>query len=279
MVQTVLFNNEIVSRKEVKIDLEDRGYQFGDGIYEVIGVYNTKTFKMAEHLKRLERSAKELRITLGNILEGLEANLEKLIALNGINDGIVYVQVSRGVAPRAHQFSQLEALPVVIAYTREMERPIEIQEKGVNCLLTEDIRWLRCDVKTLNLLGSVLAKQKAIDNSCYESILHRENVVTEGTATNVFIIKNQIVYTHPADNFILNGITRSTVIDLCKEEGIKVVEEKFDKQQLLQADEGFLTGTFIDIVPINKIEETVLGKGEPGRITEYLQRKFNRLIN
>lgn len=274
----VLFNNDFVAREEVKIDIEDRSYQFGDGIYEVIGVYNGKSFKMTEHLNRLERSARELNMPLEDKLEQLAGKLEKLIDLNNVGNGIVYVQVSRGVSPRAHQFPHPSVNPVIVAYTREMERPVEVQKKGVHCLLTEDIRWLRCDIKTVNLLGSVLAKQKAIENNCYEAILHRGDIITEGSATNLFIVKNKVLYTHQADQYILNGITRTTVIELCQKEGIDVVEEKFDIQQLLQADEAFLTGTFIDIVPINKIGDVIIGSGEPGSVTTILQRKFNQLI-
>ena len=274
----VLFNNDFVAREKAKIDIEDRSYQFGDGIYEVIGVYNGKSFKMTEHLNRLERSARELNMPLEDMLEQLAGKLENLIDMNKVGNGIVYVQVSRGVSPRAHQFPYPSVNPVIVAYTREMERPVEAQKKGFHCLPTEDIRWLMCNIKTLTLLGSFLSQQKAIENNCYEAILHRGDIITEGSATNLFIVKNRVLYTHPADQYILNGITRTTVIELCQKEGIDVVEEKFDIQQLLQADEAFLTGTFIDIVPINKIGDVIIGSGEPGSVTTILQRKFNQLI-
>ncbi len=274
----VLFNNELTMKDEVKLDLEDRSYQFGDGIYEVIGVYNGKSFKMEEHLQRLKRSAEEIRIPLRNSMEEFNAKLEELITANKVQNGIVYLQVSRGIAPRAHHFPQPETHPVIVAYTREMERPVSVQEKGVQCILTEDIRWLRCDIKSLNLLGSVLAKQKAVENNCYEAILHRGEIITEGSATNLFIVKDNVLYTHPANNYILNGITRSAVIELCQKEGLKVIEEPFDTRQLFDADEAFLTGTYIDIVPINQIDNVAIGSGEPGDITKELQLKFNDLI-
>ncbi|NEU31995.1 D-amino-acid transaminase [bacterium LRH843] len=277
-MSNVLFNDNFFSKVDVKIDIEDRSYQFGDGIYEVIGVYNGVSFKMTEHLQRLERSAKEIRLPLRKSVEDLEAKLEKLISLNNVQNGIIYMQVSRGIAPRTHHFPEPTVDSVVVAYTREMERPVTVQEKGVHCLLTEDIRWLRCDIKSLNLLGSVLAKQKAVESNCYEAILCRDNIITEGSSANLFMVKDKVLFTHPANNYILNGITRSTVIELCQREGMNVVEERFEKKQLLQADEAFLTGTFIDIVPINKIDNDVIGLGEPGPVTKGLQRKFNDLI-
>src|SRR5699024_3856378 len=123
-------------------------------------------------------------------------------------------QISRGVAKRAHYFPRNNAEPVLIGYTQKREHPVSLHKEGVNCILTEDIRWLRCDIKTLNLLGSVLAKQEAVEKDCYEAILHRDGIVTEGSSTNLFIVKDGELFTHPANNYILNGITRNTVIDL-----------------------------------------------------------------
>lgn len=277
-MEQVLFNNEIINKSDIKLDIEDRGYQFGDGIYEVVAIYNGKSFRMKEHLQRLERSAKEIGLRIGKTIESLEKQLEELISINKVENGIVYLQVTRGVAPRAHHFPPEDTPPVIVAYTREMERPISIQKEGVNCILTEDIRWSRCDIKTLNLLGSVMARQKAIEQNCYEAILHRGDIITEGSATNLFIVKDEVLYTHPANNFILNGITRSTVIEVCNRENIKVIEAPFNKNQLLSADEAFLAGTYIDIVPVNKVDNHVIGSGHPGKVTTFLQEKFSELI-
>lgn len=278
-MELVLFNDEIIDKREIKVDIEDRGYQFGDGIYEVVAIYDKKTFRMKEHLQRLERSAKEINLRLRKSIEQLERQLEELIARNEVKNGIVYIQVTRGVAPRVHHFPPENTPPVIVAYTREMERPISTQERGVNCILVEDVRWLRCDIKTLNLLGSVMARQKAVENGCYEAILHRGEVITEGAATNIFIVKDDVLYTHPANNYILNGITRSTVIEICEKEGIQVVEEPFTKKQLFEADEAFLTGTYIDIIPINKVDQKKIGSGQPGAMTKKIQMMFNELID
>lgn len=274
----VLFNESIVSKSAISINIEDRSYQFGDGIYEVIGVYNGKSFKMKEHLDRLLRSAEQLKLPLPYSIRELAEKLEELCSVNNLDNGTIYVQVSRGIAPRVHYFPQPAADPVIVGYTQEMKRPTTIQKDGVACLLTEDIRWLRCDIKTVNLLGNVLAKQEAVENGCYEAILHRNETITEGSSTNLFIVKNRVLHTHPANNYILNGITRQTVLDICNQLNIEVVEEAFSKQQLFEADEAFLTGTFIDIVPVNNVNDTVIGSGAPGPVTRILQSEFNRLI-
>lgn len=274
----ILFNHEIISRDEVKIDIEDRSYQFGDGIYEVIGIYNNTFFKMTEHLQRLERSAKEVKIKLPYSLDQIKSKLEQLLMENNVLNGIVYLQISRGVAPRNHPFPQPTVDPVIIAYTKTMEQPKKEQNEGINCILTDDIRWLRCDIKSLNLLGNVLAKQKAFENGCFEAIFHRGDIVTEGSSTNFFIVKDEQVYTHPANNFILNGITRGTVLEICNVMGLRVVEEPFTIDQLYEADEAFISGTYIDLVPVNNVDAKEIGSGKPGPITKKIQEKFNTLI-
>ncbi|WP_164667207.1 D-amino-acid transaminase [Virgibacillus doumboii] len=275
----ILYDKNFITIEDLKIDMEDRGYQFGDGIYEVIGVYNGKTFKMIEHLNRLERSAKELQIDFPHDFRFLKESLEKLQSLNGLQNGMIYLQITRGAASRVHHFPGSDVPPVLIAYTREMNDNSFIQKKGVECITTEDLRWLRCDIKSLNLLGNVLAKQKAVENNSFEAILCRNEIVTEGSATNVFIVKNGVLYTHPANNYILNGITRSTVIEQCRKMNYKVEEKPFKTQDLLDADEAFLTGTLIDVVPVRKINDYNIGSGVPGSITIGIQQIFNTLIN
>lgn len=275
----VIFNGQIVSREDVKIDMEDRGYQFGDAIYEVIGVYNGKCFKLEDHIKRFQRSAHKLSIPFVYHPRMLAEKLETLKSMNQLSNGMIYMQMSRGVAARSHPFPQTATIPVLIAYTKEAERPFNLQKEGVHCILTEDIRWLRCDIKTVNLLGSVLAKQMAIRNNCYEAILHRGELVTEGASTNVFIIKDRVVYTHPANNFILNGITRMVVIDICKDMKIPLEEKAFTIDELFQADEVFITGTYSNILPVIQIADTFIGDGKPGPLTRLLQTEFKELIH
>ncbi|WP_088052825.1 D-amino-acid transaminase [Virgibacillus dakarensis] len=272
----ILYNNQIIGRKNM-IDIEDRGYQFGDGIYEVIGVYNGTPLMLDDHMERLARSAKEVRLTLPSTINELKNKLVQLVAANDLNEGIIYMQITRGTAARWHEFPKNEVPPVTIAYTRAEERMTAVEDQGAAAVLAEDIRWLRCDIKTLNLLPNVLAKQKAVEHQAIEAILHRGNTVTEASASNVFIVKNGELYTHPANNFILNGITRKKVLQLSKGLNLKVNETTYSVDDLLKADEVFITATKLDIVPILKIDDQIIGSGVPGEITKQILQAFRSL--
>src|SRR5699024_2809296 len=189
--------------------------------------YDRQPFLLDEHMERLERSAKELQLKLPYATKQLKVKLEELVAVNQLVEGIIYLQVSRGIASREHYFPSSGVSPITVAYTREEERMRSVEDKGATAVLTEDIRWLRCDIKTLNLLPNVLAKQKAVENDAIESILHRGDIVTEASASNVFMVKDGNVFTHPANNYILNGITRKKIFQLCKTLGITVKEQTF----------------------------------------------------
>lgn len=272
----MLYNDQIMERKNV-MDIEDRAYQFGDGVYEVIGVYDGTPLMMEEHMERLERSARELRLDLPAPISEIKRNLEKLVEANGLNEGIIYMQISRGVASREHAFPEPGTQAVTIAYTREETRQTDLEDNGGTAVLAEDIRWLRCDIKTLNLLPNVMAKQKAVENDAVEAILHRGNIVTEASASNVFIVKDDELYTHPADNYILNGITRRKIIQLSDELGIKVNEQTYTVDDLLKADEVFISATKQDIVPILKVNGQTIGDGRAGKITHKILQAFRSL--
>ncbi|MFQ6731478.1 D-amino-acid transaminase [Virgibacillus tibetensis] len=272
----MLFNDQIMDRKDV-INIEDRGYQFGDGIYEVIGVYDGKPLLLDDHLERLVRSAEQVQLSLPSSVEDLKSKLDQLVSINELEEGIIYMQVSRGASPRWHEFPDAAVAPVTIAYTRAEERMTDIEDQGATAVLTEDIRWLRCDIKTLNLLPNVLAKQKAVENGSIEAILHRGETVTEASASNVFIVKNGELYTHPADNYILNGITRKKILQLCKKLNITVNEETYTVTELLDADEVFVTATKLDVVPILKVDQHTIGSGVPGETTKRIVEEFRSL--
>src|SRR5699024_2997616 len=278
----MLFQGEIMDRK-TSVDIEDRGYQFGDGIYEVIGVYNRMPMLMDEHLERLQRSAQEIQLKLPVSVAKLKSNLLELISLNDLQEGIIYLQVSRGVASRWHEFPSEDVPPVWLAYTREEKPMTYIEDHGATAVLTEDIRWLRCDIKTLNLLPNVVAKQKAVENDAFEAILHRGKTVTEASSSNVFIVKNGEIFTHPANNYILNGITRQRVLQLTEKLHVPVREQPFTVSDLLNADEVFVTATKLDIIPIIQVDNQMIGKGKPGVITRQIIGQFrqdiNRLVN
>ncbi|GAB3061130.1 D-amino-acid transaminase [Virgibacillus ainsalahensis] len=273
----MLFNNQIVERENV-VNIEDRGYQFGDGIYEVIGIYDRKPFMMDEHLERLQRSANEIQMKLPYLLNDLKSKLEELAVANNVEEGIIYLQISRGAGPRWHEFPKADVSPVLVAYTRSEERMTEVEDKGATAVLTEDIRWLRCDIKSLNLLPNVLAKQKAVEHDAVEAILHRGDIVTEASASNVFIVRGGELYTHPANNYILNGITRQKILQLCEEMGVTVNEKAFTVDEMLHADEVFVTATKSDIIPILKIDNHIIGSGNPGTLTLRILEAFRSLI-
>src|SRR5699024_10795536 len=237
-MSNMLVNGQIVARDNI-VNIEDRGYQFGDGVYEVIGVYEGKAFMMDEHMERLKRSAREIQLSLPYSTDQLKSKLVELVEDNKLDDGNIYTQVSRGTASREHFFPDADVSPVTIAYTREEERMTATEEQGATAVLTVDISWLSCDIKTLNLLPNVLDKQTAVENNTIEAILHRGETVTEASASNVFIVKDGELFSHPANNYILSGITRKKIIQLCETLGIKVNEETFTVDDMLAADEVF----------------------------------------
>ena len=276
VMDMILWNNQLMKREPI-VDIEDRGYQFGDGVYEVIAIYNGKLFLFDEHMERLERSAKEIQLTLPCSASELKQKVIELVDRNKLQDGVVYLQISRGVATRWHAYPDKETESVLVAYTIEEKTMTEEEDHGAKAILTPDIRWLRCDIKTLNLLPNAMAKQKAIEAGAVEAILHREDNVTEASSSNVFIVKNNKVLTHPANNLILNGITRQKVIELCGELNLSVQTEVYTVQDLLEADEVFITATKLDVVPIIEVDDHPIGEGIPGRITKKIVHAFRQL--
>lgn len=273
-----LWNDKIVNDDKVIIDKEDRGYQFGDGVYEVIKIYNGKMFAAEEHLNRFYKSAEKIRITIPYTKDKLYKLLHELIEVNHLNTGIIYFQITRGVAPRVHYFPDGNTMPILSGNTKESPRPIENINKGVTATFIEDIRWLRCDIKSLNLLGAVLAKQEAHEKGCYEAILHRDGIITEGSSTNVFGIKDGVLYTHPTDHLILNGITRGVIIKCAKEIGLPLKEEAFTTAQALQMDELFVSSTTSEITPVIEVDGNKINEGKIGEWTRKLQAQFETKI-
>ncbi|WP_342042160.1 D-amino-acid transaminase [Bacillus sp. OTU2372] len=273
----ILLNNKIVPRESFTVDLEDRGFQFGDGIYEVIRIYDGVFFEWEAHLERLVRSAKELMIPLPASINILYQNLQLLVKDSKITNGTVYIQVTRGTAPRFHAFPQ-KTEPTLVAYVREMQRPLEQMRSGIKVVTAEDIRWLRVDIKSLNLLGNVLAKQKAVEQGGAEAILIRDGIVTEGSSSNLFAIKGKQCFTHPANHLILNGITRQVVLRLLKNTDLILQETPFTFDELLEMDEVFITNTGQEICPVIQVDEYKIGKGTPGVYTRLLQSVFEVLL-
>ncbi|WP_332649449.1 D-amino-acid transaminase [Lysinibacillus sp. 54212] len=273
-----LWNDRIVADGEVVIDKEDRGYQFGDGIYEVVKVYNGQLFTAQEHIDRFYSSAEKIKLTIPYSKDKLHQLLHQLVEANEVGTGHVYFQITRGTTPRNHIFPDATVPAVLTGNTKENPRPIENFEKGVKATFVEDIRWLRCDIKSLNLLGAVLAKQEAHEKGCYEAILHRGEKVTEGSSSNIYGIKDGVLYTHQADNFILNGITRAVILKCAEEIGLPVKEEAFTKVQALEMDELIVSSTTSEVTPIVEVDGTAIGNGQPGEWTRKLQAQFDTKI-
>lgn len=271
------FNGEFVPSEQVSIHFEDRGYQFADGIYEVVRIYNNRLFHLNPHLERLSRSAAGVELDLPWSLPALASAMERLVKENEPGDGIVYLQVTRGVAPRNHMFPA-HAEPVIIMYTREFPRPQENLSEGVACITVDDDRWLRCNIKSISLLPNILAKQKAAKAGVYEAIFVRDGRVTEGSSSNIFCVYGNTVQTHPANNFILNGITRQALLRLVREQGLKLVEEPFTVPGLLAADEAIDSSTTSEVTPIVRVDGHPIGSGKPGRVTRLLQDAFEQEI-
>jgi D-alanine transaminase len=272
-MEWILHNEQFVKEEDLILSKEDRAYQFGDGIYEVIRVYEGNLFTAKEHIDRFYESADKIKITVPYTKDVFHKLLYDLVEMNEIDTGQVYVQISRGASIRQHHFPE-SCPPVLIAYTKQVERPMELMQAGVKGKFIEDVRWLRCDIKSLNLLGNILAKQEAFEEGCYEAILHRGELVTEGSSSNMYGIKNGILYTHPATNLILNGITRRVILQLCQEQGIEVQETAFTKTEALGMDEFFMSSTTAEIMPIVEVDGNKFGTGVPGELTVKLQGAF-----
>ncbi|MCM3616019.1 D-amino-acid transaminase [Sutcliffiella horikoshii] len=273
----VLVNDEIIERNEAKVDIEDRGYQFGDGVYEVVNIYEGIPFTLNEHIARLYRSASEIGIKLSEQPAQLCNRLLELIKCNNMTNGGLYLQISRGVTNRTHQYEQT-LTPQLVAYPLPYKSVQDAQAKGVEAITAEDMRWLRCDIKSLNLLYNIMVKQKASEAGAFESILIRDGIVTEGSSSNIFIVKEGVLKTHPANNLILNGITRTKLLEIMDVNSWEYKLEPFQKEELMEADEVFLTSTTSEVMPIIKIDGVTFSGAQPGPFTRKVQTAFSEAV-
>ena len=274
----VNFNNEFILLSEVTLSPFDRGFLFADGVYESIRTYNKKLFRYEEHLKRLIRSLKETKIEFNNV-DLLENIIYELFKKNNFeNEVLVYLQITRGAAyPRTHSFPEEKTTPTLFISVKEFKENNLEQSQGVKVILQEDVRWLRCDIKSTSLLPVVLANQRASEEGAAEAILVRDGVITEGTHTNFFAVKDETVYTAPKSRLILNGITREIVLEFCKKFKIDFKEEFINKDDLKNFTEFFITSTTKEITPVTTIDYWTVNEGEPGKITRSLQSVFKKI--
>lgn len=277
----VLWNEEIVDESEVKIDIEDRGYQFGDGIYEVIRIYDGYMYMEKEHLDRLWVSAEKIRITLPFTREELSQRLHRLAQEVGLENARVYFQVTRGTAkPRLHDFpNPKEVQPVLMADIQPASRPSAKQNIGIRAGFVEDKRWLHCDIKSISLLGNIMALDEAQQKGYDEAVLVRDGIVTEASASNLWMVKDEVLYTHPDGNLVLPGIAKIKIRELVKALGIELKEEAFTEKELLAADECFKTSSVAEIMPIIEIDNQTIGDGTPGKVTKKLLNAYIESVN
>jgi D-alanine transaminase len=271
-------NGQYLQRSGATISVEDRGFVFGDGVYEVWRVVNGTLFEPDRHLDRLAFGLNELRIPAPDIIrpDVLTSVAKRLLAESGLlaDEATLYLEITRGQAPRTHQFPLKPTNPTVYATVNRFSPPEDLRLKGAACITIPDIRWMRCDIKTIQLLPNVLAKQAAVERGALDAIMIRDGVATEGSHTNVFAVIDGVLKTHPTNNLILAGITRAVVLELAADVGIPAIEEPVTEAEVAGADEVFLAGTTTDVMPIVRVNDAVIGSGQPGPITTRLAREF-----
>jgi D-alanine transaminase len=273
----VWLNGQYTDFASATVSIEDRGFVFGDGIYEVARVYNGKPFALDRHLARLRRSAAALDLEVPVEEQALEALIHDVWKRSGLPNCEIYIQVTRGVARRNHVFPEHVKPSMFIGIRAGRQVPAEAYEEGCRLITLPDERWARCDLKTICLLPNVLAKEKAHRAGAMEALLIRDGFVTEGTSCNVFMWSDGNLVTPISDNRILPGITRSVIFDIARERGYNIVERNITPDQVLGAEGVFITSTTIELLPVVKIDDTVIGNGRPGDIRGDLQAAFNSL--
>ena len=276
MTHYAYVNNKIVNFKNAKVHVEDRGLQFADSVYEVIAVLNNNLIDLNFHLKRLKFSLKELQIKYKFTRSSLNKIFLKLIKKNKTSNGIIYLQVTRGVQYREHKYEK-NLSPTLIIYTRDKKFNLPGNKfKGVNTITYEDLRWKRRDIKTVNLLPNIIAANMAKKKKAYEAILIQNGKVTEGTSSNIWIIKKNKLITHPANSNILKGVTRTSLLKIINKTSLKLVQQSFTHRELLNADEVFLTSSGSFVTPILKIDKTKFNNGKIGNITLKLAEMYSK---
>ncbi|MBF0311892.1 MAG: aminotransferase class IV [Oligoflexia bacterium] len=269
------WNGATLYLDEIKISPLDRGFIFGDAVYEVIRIYRGNMWLAQEHFDRLERSLRSLEINAD--LNAIKSSLLDVFTKSSVVDGFIYLQVSRGTAPRTHYFPAESVSPNYIIWCQKYDDSwlYPFWENGISVISTPDLRWARRDIKTVNLLGNCLAMEKAKQANASEAILiDKDGTVSEATSNNVFGVKDGVIFTTPNSHKILPGITREYTLTLAKEMNIPVIEKTFTYEELLHADELFITGSIMEIMPVTKVDQCMIRQGVVGRITRELMKQF-----
>jgi D-alanine transaminase len=275
----VYLNGQFTLHSQAAVPVDDRGFLFADGVYEVIRVYNGELFQAEPHYRRMRAGLAALRIR-DTGMDELPAIAQQLIADNGVTgDGTVYIQVTRGVAPRKHAFPAADVLPGMYVVAKPFKQyPDEYFSDGVPAVTVPDTRWSRCDVKSIALLPNVLANQQAHDAGAFEALFVRDGVLIEGSHSNLFAVIDGTLITYPSCNYILTGITRNVVLELARELDIPTAEAPIYVEQLAAIEEMFLSGTTTEVLPVTQLNGSGVGTGSRGPITERLQQAYRRRI-
>lgn len=270
----IYLNGDFLPQDKAFVSVLDRGFLLGDGIYEVIPAFNGKLFRLEEHLQRLQQSLDAIH--LQNPLSNTEWEhlLKQLIEKNGAGELSIYLQITRGVAIRDHVFPK-NTQPTVYAMSSPIE-PIKDTslQNGVSAIILDDPRWQHCHIKAISLLPNVLLKQQAAEQGCTEAILIKDNLLTEGAASNIFIVKNNCVKTPPKSQYILGGITRDLAIELALKNNIDCQETTISKTDLLAADEIWLSSSTKDILAITQVDGQIIGSGLPGPMWQKMSKIY-----
>lgn len=270
-------NGHYLPHYAASVHIEDRGYQFSDGVYEVVAIHQGKLIDMDSHMIRLMRSMEELEITWPVCKKAMILIIREVIRRNRIKDGIIYIQITRGVAPRQHTFPDHQNSALVVTAKRFPPFDFESENNGINIITTPEIRWQRCDIKTISLLGNCLAKEKARRAGCYEAwFVEDDGMITEGTTSNSWIVtdKGELV-TRDVSNSILNGITRLSIMKIAKENNIHFNERAFSLEEAKTAKEAFVSSTTSFVKPVLKIDGQPVGDGQVGPLSARLLSFYN----
>lgn len=274
MTNTVFVNGSYVPKQEATISVFDRGFIFGDGVYEVVPVIAGKMVDKAYFIERLARSLGELEIEWPCSRDDVLAMLNELISRNALIEGMVYLQITRGIADRDFAFPA-DITSSIVAFSSELtliDNPAA--RTGIPVMTTPDLRWKRRDIKSVNLLGQVLAKQNAVTRGGKEGWMIENGVITEGVSSSAYIVKDQVIITRPLSNEILPGIRRRTLLELCEKEGITLEQRLFTLDEALAADEAFISSATTIVLPVVSIDGSTIGTGEPGPITQKLRALY-----
>jgi D-alanine transaminase len=274
----VYLNGQYVEQAAAKVSVDDRGFVFADGVYEVARVYDGRIFLMQQHMERMQHGLSELRIR-DDVVSDLPAIAERLLDTNKLRSGdaTIYIQVTRGSAPRAHAFPSPEVQPTVYVIAKPFKNhPETYWQDGVAAITVPDTRWSRCDIKSIALLPNVLANQQAHEAGAFEALFVRDGVLIEGSHSNLWGVIDGEAVTYERCGYILGGITRMLVLERAQEVGVKAREAPINMDRFDKVEELFLSGTTTEIMPIVKVDNRTVGAGRPGPVTRKLQEAFAR---